>query len=114
MIDRKWVVARIESEPGVVCNNKFGDDIDVYWLTGTGAEPAMFALLSRHPIARLSLRADPALSHRLRQDYESVLPGQNLNRDVWNTILLTGQLDRSQVGDLIRHSYDLARDLLRP
>jgi predicted DNA-binding protein (MmcQ/YjbR family) len=43
----------------------------------------------------------------LRQRYETILPGYHLNKKHWNTIILTGQLSREEVQDLIRHSYYL-------
>ena len=112
MIDRDWVVAVIEAYPNIIRKNKFEPSLDVYWLTAVGTDPVMVALLSDHAIARLSLRADPVLSQKLRNDYESVSAGQKLDQRDWNTILLTGQLSRDQIGDLIGHSYDLARALI--
>ena len=59
---------------------------------------------------RISLKCDPTLAKMLREKYETVLPGQNLNKKHWNTILCTGQLDNDEIIDLARHSYELAAD----
>jgi predicted DNA-binding protein (MmcQ/YjbR family) len=68
----------------------------------------MFALINsgKSPV-RLSLRCDPKLSVILREKYVEVMPGVNLNKRIWNTMLLTGQLEWNDVVGLIRHSYDL-------
>jgi predicted DNA-binding protein (MmcQ/YjbR family) len=43
----------------------------------------------------------------LREKYDTVMPGHHLNKDHWNTLVLTGQLPWEEVQGLIRHSYDL-------
>lgn len=59
-------------------------------------------------ILRISLRSDRELSKLLREKYEEVLPGQKLNPNIWNTIILSGQLNPEEIQALIDHSYDLA------
>ena len=68
----------------------------------------MFALLfEQNGLMRLSLKCDPLLAETLREKYESVLPGYHLSKKHWNTLILDGQLDWSQVETLIDHSYQL-------
>lgn len=68
----------------------------------------MFAIISeKSSPLRISLKCDPLLAQTLREKYESVLPGYHLNKKHWNTIILSGQLEREEVIDLINHSYDL-------
>jgi predicted DNA-binding protein (MmcQ/YjbR family) len=35
------------------------------------------------------------------------MPGYHLNKQHWNTLVLTGQLPWEEVQGLVRHSYDL-------
>lgn len=69
---------------------------------------AMFALLQEdvNPV-RISLRCDPQLAQILRDKYETILPGQNLNPKQWNTVICSGQLTADEVFDLIRHAHYL-------
>ena len=69
----------------------------------------MFALIAEgsKPL-RVSLKCDPILAEKLRQEYETVLPGYHLNKKHWNTIICSGQLDDESIKDLARHSYQLA------
>jgi len=78
-------------------------------LTTFSVNEELFGLIddSKQPI-RLSLRCDPKLASVLRDRYDEVLPGQKLDPTKWNTILLTGQLSRDEIKDLIRLSYNLA------
>lgn len=66
----------------------------------------MFALIAegKQPL-RLSLKCDPRLSEILREKYETVMPGDHLNKKHWNTIILSGRPDWEEVQGLIEHSY---------
>jgi len=68
----------------------------------------MFALVAeKSDPVRISLKCDPVLATRLREQYETVMPGYHLNKKHWNTVVLTGQLNWVDVSDLIKHSYEL-------
>lgn len=60
---------------------------------------------------RISLKCDPQLAILLREKYESVLPGFHLNKRHWNTIICSGQIDDDEIKDLIRHSYELVKEI---
>ncbi len=70
----------------------------------------MFAIISEgsKPL-RVSLKCDPQLAERLREKYETVLPGYHLNKKHWNTIICSGQIDDGELRDFARHSYELVR-----
>ncbi|HMR72596.1 MAG TPA: MmcQ/YjbR family DNA-binding protein [Candidatus Saccharibacteria bacterium] len=92
--------------PDVVLDYPFGEDVAVYKLGSV--EGKMFALVSESAVPpRLSLKCDPQLAELLRQKYESVLPGYHLNKKHWNTIICSGQLEDTEIQDLVRHSYEL-------
>lgn len=104
-MDHKTVETYILSMPGARLDYPFGEGVAVYKLGDK-----MFALISegKQPL-QLSLKGDPQLNERLRQKYESVLPGYHLNKKHWNTLILTGQLPWEEVQGLIRHSFDLVK-----
>lgn len=103
MIDHKTVEEYLLSMPNAKLEYPFGKEAAVY---KTGDK--MFALIAEgsSPV-RLSLKCDPLLAQTLRERYETVMPGYNLNQKYWNTILLTGQLSWEEVQDLISHSLQL-------
>src|SRR5487761_1320086 len=107
----KTVEEYILSFPNTWLDYPFGEEIAVYKVgpnPDIDNESKMFALIrvNKSPI-QLSLKCDPLLSQVLRDKYEEVLPGYNLNKKHWNTLILSGQLRWEDVQDLIRHSYDL-------
>ena len=76
---------------------------------GHGVEgEKIFATIEKdsRPI-RISLKCDSHLAIKLRQDFETVLPSENLNKKYWNTIICSGQLSDEDIKSFIRLSYDL-------
>ena len=95
------IKAEIASYDGVVLDDRSSDELAVFSVDGNimatvrnGAQPV-----------RLSLRCDPNLGKLLRDRYESVMEGQELNRHRFITILLVGQLSDEEIIDQIRHAY---------
>lgn len=106
-MDHKTVETYILSMPTATLDYPFGETVAVYKV-----DDKMFALIAegKQPV-NLSLKCDPLLAQKLRQDFETVQPGYHLNKKHWNTMILSGQLDWEQVQDLIRHSYQLVSGL---
>ncbi len=102
-MDHKTVEEYILSMPNARLEYPFGQEAAVYKV-----DDKMFALIrdGKQPV-QLSLKCDPQLAVLLRDKYEEVMPGYHLNKKHWNTLTLTGQLQWSEVQDLIRHSYNL-------
>ena len=108
-MNHKEVEEYILSMPDAWLDYPFGEGVAVYKIG-----ERMFALIAegKNPV-QISLKCDPALAQVLRERYETVMPGQHLNKKHWNTILLSGQLPNNEVEDLIRHSYLLATDAVK-
>ena len=87
----------------------FGEGTSVYKIghkeTGEGKIFAIVADDSK-PL-RVSLKCDPGLAERLRETYETVVPGYHLNKKHWNTIIMTGQMPEDEFRSLIQISYRL-------
>lgn len=106
MHDHKTVEAWIMEMPNTWLDYPFGEGVAVYKV---GEAPGkMFALISENtkPL-RLSLKCDPLLAEKLREQYETIVPGYHLNKKHWNTILMTGQVPDDEIKSFIRHSYEL-------
>lgn len=89
----------------VEVSQPFGDDLDAYFLGDT-----MFAIWHKGKTpSRVSVRCDARLAKDLRERYESVLPGENLDPNKWNTLIITEQLGEQFVVDMIRHAYEIAK-----
>lgn len=103
LLSHKQVEEYILSMPNAKLDYPFGETTAVYKV-----KDKMFALISeKSSPVRISLKCDPGLSKVLRVKYETVMPGYHLNKQHWNTIVLSGQLGWPEVQDLIRLSYNL-------
>lgn len=97
----------ITSYDNAVLDNRSTDQLSIYSVNGeimatvkNGAQPVC-----------LNLRCDYNLGKLLREQYESVLEGQGLNKHRFITVLLTGQLSDDEVRDQIRHAYEQTKAL---
>ena len=108
-MDHAEIEKMVTALPGVVLDYPFGEGVAVYKTGDVSGK--MFALIQEgsKPV-KLSLKCDPQLAELLREKYETVIPGYNLNKKHWNTILCSGQVPEDELRDLIRHAYELAKN----
>jgi predicted DNA-binding protein (MmcQ/YjbR family) len=97
------------SFPNTWLDFPFGEEVSVYKIGHSeNGKGKMFALIAENskPV-RLSLKCDPILAEKLRETYETVLPGYHLNKKHWNTVIVTGQVPDDELKGFMRLSYDL-------
>lgn len=67
----------------------------------------LIASLDAQPL-RFSVKCDPERALSLREQYpQSVLPGYHLNKKHWNTVVIDGEISRTELFSFIDHSYQL-------
>lgn len=54
----------------------------------------------------VNLKCDPELAIELREQYECIKPGYHMNKKMWNTITMTGEMSNQEIKRWIKHSYD--------
>ena len=94
-------------KPGTTEHFPFNEDTLVFKVMGK-----MYALSSlmswENGEPRINLKCDPEEAILLREKYpESILPGYHMNKQLWNTVLLNGELTPKQVQQFIDDSYTL-------
>ncbi|MFJ1447904.1 MmcQ/YjbR family DNA-binding protein [Bacillus halotolerans] len=57
----------------------------------------------------INLKCEPEHANFLRSIYKEVKPGYHMNKDHWNTIILDGSLSKETLGDMVQHSFELAK-----
>ncbi len=55
----------------------------------------------------LSLKCDPFLAERFREEYEEIIPGYHLNKTHWNSVYLEGEVPDEVMQKMIDMSYEL-------
>lgn len=66
----------------------------------------MFALTGIDNFESINLKCDPEEAIKLREQYNSVLPGYHMNKKHWNTIIVNDDMDDKTIIHWINHSYD--------
>lgn len=100
---RRWCL----SMPGAIETFPFEPAVSVF---KTSPNNKVFAItaLTGQPLD-VSIKCDPERSEELRQQYESILPGYHLNKRLWITIIMNGEVPDDLVKILIKDSYDLVK-----
>lgn len=57
----------------------------------------------------LNLKTNPEYSELLRKTYSYIIPAYHMNKEHWNTIILSEECDRKLVEELLVQSYELTK-----
>lgn len=57
----------------------------------------------------LNIKTNPEYSELLRNEYEYIIPAYHMNKEHWNTIIVTDKVDVQLVEELIKQSYELTK-----
>lgn len=73
----------------------------------------MFLLLSLDDVpVQFNVKCDPAKAIELRERYDAVRPGYHMNKQHWNTIVVTGEIGSDLLKEWIADSYRLVAQKL--
>lgn len=67
----------------------------------------MFALADIEAFSYINLKCDPERAIELRETFEGVKPGYHMNKALWNSVYVNGDVSDELVRELIDHSYEL-------
>jgi predicted DNA-binding protein (MmcQ/YjbR family) len=56
---------------------------------------------------QFNVKCEPQLALDYRERYPDVRPGYHMNKTHWNTVILSGRINRSLLVEMINHSYTL-------
>lgn len=93
------------AKPEVEQSLPFGPDVLVL---KTNAKMFLLIPLDTDPL-RFNAKCDPERAIQLREEYNGIVPGYHMNKNLWNTVLLDGSVPAALVRELIDHSYELIR-----
>ena len=57
----------------------------------------------------LNVKTKPEYSDILRNTYKYIIPAYHMNKEHWNTIIISEEVDESIVKELIQESYELTK-----
>ena len=57
----------------------------------------------------LNVKNDPDYSELLRSAYDYIIPAYHMNKEHWNTIILSDKCDKELIEELLMQSYELTK-----
>ena len=57
----------------------------------------------------LNVKTKPNYSDLLRNSYDYIIPAYHMNKEHWNTVILSENVDSSLVKEIIKQSYELTK-----
>lgn len=57
----------------------------------------------------LNVKTDPNYSDILRNAYDYIIPAYHMNKEHWNTIIVSDDANETIIKELIEQSYELTR-----
>lgn len=72
----------------------------------------IFAILDLEVFDYVNLKCDPERAVELREQYAGITPGYHMNKKLWNSVSVKGNVPDSLILELARHSYELIRNSL--
>ena len=55
----------------------------------------------------LNIKTNPEYSELLRKSYDYIIPAYHMNKEHWNTIILSDKCDEELIKELLELSYEL-------
>ena len=117
MVERQRVIDMALALPGTASDMPFEEDFDSTVLrhADTGK---WFGLVMKAPCRQvgldregraevLNLKCDPLVSFGLFREYPDIVPAYHMNKHLWITVRLEGDVPEETLKLLIRMSYDL-------
>ena len=95
------------NKKGVSESLPFGDTVLVFKVMNR-----MFALLNLEEDSSINLKCNPDKAIALREEFPYILPGYHMNKNHWNTIILTGTYNTNLLKCWIDDSYNLVVEKL--
>lgn len=99
---QQWAATRAEELPGVVVDQPFGPEVDVFRV-----RERMFMALSSSGRTSVTLKAAPEDAEALRETFPAIVPGYHMNKRHWITLHDDGSLPRDLVEELVTEAYRL-------
>jgi predicted DNA-binding protein (MmcQ/YjbR family) len=95
--------------PEVTVDSPLGKDAEVFRVAHK-----MFALYSADSqgVMHVNLKCDPDEALILRDTYDAVIPGYQMNKRHWNTVILDGSIPTDELTRMIDNSYLLVVNAL--
>ncbi len=85
----------------------FKEDLKSIVLKHKATHKWFVLIMHVHGNIYVNVKTEPMYSELLRKNYPYILPAYHMNKQHWNTIVLSDKVDKKLVKELIEESYQL-------
>lgn len=107
---RKQVIEYCLELPNTFEDYPFEDDLESVTMKHKENNKWFALIMNINGDVYLNIKTDPDYSDILRNTYNYIIPGYHMNKEHWNTIIISNEkCDEILVKELINQSYDLTK-----
>lgn len=88
----------------------FQDDLETVVLKHSNNKKWFALIMKVKGKTYLNVKSNPEYSELLRNTYKYILPAYHMNKQHWNTIIVSEKIDSTLVKELLKESYELTKN----
>ena len=108
-MNKKEIIQFCLSLPNTFEDRPFQDDYETLVMKHLDNKKWYALFMKVNGELYLNVKTDPDYSELLRNSYQYIIPAYHMNKQHWNTIIISDEIDISLVEELIEQSYELTR-----
>ena len=108
-MNKKEIIQFCLSLPKTFEDKPFQDDYETLVMKHIDNKKWYALLMNVNGKLYLNVKTDPDYSELLRNSYQYIIPAYHMNKQHWNTIIISDKIDISLVKELIEQSYELTK-----
>ena len=108
-MNRKDIINYCLELPNVYEDYPFPDDNDSVTMKHKNSNKWFVLIMNVRGEEYLNIKTDPEYSELLRKTYDYIIPVYHMNKEHWNTIILSDKCDVQLIKELVEQSYELTK-----
>lgn len=108
-MNKEEVIEYCLTLPGTFADCPFPEDFESVTMKHTKSKKWFALLMNVNEKLYLNIKTDPEYSELLRNSYDYIIPAYHMNKQHWNTVILSNKVDVNLVKELLEQSYELTK-----
>ena len=108
-MNKKEIIQFCLTLPNTFEDRPFQDDYETVVMKHTDNKKWYALFMEVKGNLYLNVKTKPDYSELLRNSYEYIIPAYHMNKQHWNTIIISEKVDVTLLKELIEHSYELTK-----
>jgi len=109
-MNKEAIIQFCLSLPNTFEDRPFQDDYETVVIKHIDNKKWFALLMKVNENLYLNVKTAPEYSELLRNSYQYIIPAYHMNKQHWNTIIISDKIDVSLVKELIEQSYELTKN----